>query len=195
VRCPCCGSAGPCYCFRNQSPARPRNTGYQPARKGNPGVIGPLLVIAGAVALLGFWPAMVWHGQTATGGWRWDDRSTAACCIWWAACALFFVLGWANEQGKHRLPPPPPVRTPVPPGPSPLPACAHGDAVRVGSVLDEDETVAWWCPACETRLDAGFAPPSRLLRSCCRTDPATPHWYRCPQWTREWPPPRARVRA
>jgi hypothetical protein len=36
------------------------------------------------------WPAFIWHGYTATGGFRWDVHSTIACCIWWGF--LFILL-------------------------------------------------------------------------------------------------------
>ena len=48
------------------------------------GIIGPGILIGFAVLLVGFWPALAWHGHTATGGWRWDIHSTIGCLIWWA---------------------------------------------------------------------------------------------------------------
>ena len=50
-----------------------------------------------------------------------------------------------------------PARTPPPP-------CAHRDAVPVDLLLT-GERVAWWCEACETQLEAGFAP-----------EPTVPGW-------------------
>ena len=64
------------------------------------GVIEPLLLIGGAIAVFGFWPAFVVHGQTDTGGWRWDVHTTIACGVWWGVIALFTFIIWAGHRGK-----------------------------------------------------------------------------------------------
>ena len=55
------------------------------------GIIGPVLLFGGIAAVIGFWPAMVWHGYTATGGWRWDIHSTVAELAYWGV--IGFVAG------------------------------------------------------------------------------------------------------
>jgi len=111
-----------------------------------------VLIIFGVLVLIGFWPAMVWHGYTDTGGYRWDIHSTIACLTYWGILAALVGLGvlvsWGNkrEAAKEKAAPLPP------------PICTHGNAVRVDSVLDKDKTVAWWCPDCETQLDPGWQP-------------------------------------
>ena len=41
------------------------------------------IVIFAVVFLTTCWPALIWHGTSANGGWRWDGKSTIACLIWW----------------------------------------------------------------------------------------------------------------
>jgi hypothetical protein len=181
-KCPCCGSAGPCYCFRNRPPARPRNTGYQPARQspvyrrprshayscrcprcvqrapamrnGDFGIIGPGLLV---VAVIGFWPAMVWHGEGGPAGtaWEWNINSTIGCCVWWGLTIVPFLIAAIVSAYRKRAPRMPPrPRPPVPPlppegyipPPSASSGCPHGGAVPVDLVTGE--RVAWLCPDC-----------------------------------------------
>ena len=66
-------------------PSRPRIPG-----QGDAGILFPLLGITFAVLLVGFWPAMVWHGYGGPTGndWRWDIHSTVA------ELAYFGVIGF-----------------------------------------------------------------------------------------------------
>jgi hypothetical protein len=79
---------------------------------------------------------------------------------------IFGVCLWNRAEDK---------RVPVVKAPD-GPVCLHRDAVRVDSVLDRDKTVAWWCPACETQLGAGFIPPRR---TCCGTPSGDRHLRNC----------------
>lgn len=179
----------------------PRCVQSMPSMKnGDYGIIGPLALIGGIVALIGFWPAMVWHGYTDTGGWRWDIHSTIACSIWWALTLGPFIAaiiidvsrGNARYLGQR----PRPVRVPpsvpealaiarlVEDGPAP-PACPHRNAVKVDSAYYKRNfgrmvVFCCWCPDCETELPAAFRLP------CCGTEPGdgtapAAHMYNCPQ--------------
>ena len=175
MRCPCCGSHGPC---------RRRGARYQPAPGADPyraGSAGPLILLAGILAAIGFWPAMVWHGYGGPTGtaWRWDVHSTIACCIWWGACALVSLLVYADRRAARRRAVPPSMPpAPAPPRPQKrlatppaadwrtpeAPPCTHPAAVPVnelfGPLREPGRLVAWWCPeppeGCGTQLDAAF---------------------------------------
>ncbi len=133
--------------------------------KGTVGVAAAVI----AFALLGFWPAIVWHGQNDMGGWRWDVNSTIACSIWWGVLlSPFLAAGIAGARKKRLLRPvrPPTAvaealsiadaigEQPVQQDPSP---CRHPRAVPVTDVLGE--RVAWLCPdppqGCGAQLDPG----------------------------------------
>lgn len=89
----------------------PRWVRVQPP-KGDWGIIGPGLLIIAVVAVIGFWPAMVWHGYTDTGGWRWDIHSTIAELVYWGiilAVVITSILARANspeirtrEEGRRQ---------------------------------------------------------------------------------------------
>lgn len=150
------------------------------AGQGEWGIIVPAVLIIGAVALTGFWPAMVWHGYTDTGGWRWDIHSTAAELVYLGVIGFMAALvAIGNRPARTAVKPkrerswPPPKY--VPPSPPPPPACYHLDAVPVD--LSTGERVAWWCEACETQMDPEFG---RLMRPCCGSAPGTLHQYNCP---------------
>lgn len=131
MTCPCCGSAGPCYCSRNRAPAR--NMGYQPARpprpvasqpvyrrprshayscrcprcaealrrsQGNAGAAGPLILVFFIVVIIGFWPAMVWHGEGGPAGtsWEWNIDSTVAELVYWGI--LVFIASLAAISNR-----------------------------------------------------------------------------------------------
>jgi hypothetical protein len=116
-------------------------------------------VVCIVLAVIGFWPAMVWHGYTDTGGWRWDIHSTIGCSVWWGLSVLCILLAVADKKAK-RSPRPPEgrlrVEATLPPMPAAQasPVCFHRAAVPVD--LSTGERVAWWCPDCETQLDPGF---------------------------------------
>jgi hypothetical protein len=81
------------YACRCSLCSRPPAGGY--------GIIGPAVLIFFAVLLTGFWPVLVVHGQTDTGGWRWDIHSTYAELAYLGA--IGFVLGLAamgNRKGS-----------------------------------------------------------------------------------------------
>ena len=67
-------------------------------KNGDFGLIGPLLLFGGIAVVIGFWPAMVWHGYTDTGGWRWDIHSTIGELAYWGALIFVFTLiGFGNR--------------------------------------------------------------------------------------------------
>ena len=66
------------------------------------GIIAPALLIIGVIAVVGFWPAMVWHGQTDTGGWRWDIHSTIGCLIWWGLIVVPLAVACVIDAGRKR---------------------------------------------------------------------------------------------
>jgi len=77
-------------------PSRPRIPG-----QGDWGIAIPALLIAFAVALVGFWPAMVWHGYTDTGGWKWDIHSTIAELVYFGVAGFIAVLIFlGNRKGS-----------------------------------------------------------------------------------------------
>jgi hypothetical protein len=147
--------------------------------KGNAGIIGPGLLVIGLVAVVGFWPAMVWHGEGGPSGtaWEWDIHSTIACCVWWSLTIVPLLIAAIVEAHKKKraLHPPLPRPSPPPPpwpgaGSTPPPAappaaatgrpwCSHAGAEPVDLVTGE--RVAWLCPDCGTRLDAGFKAQAR----------------------------------
>jgi hypothetical protein len=163
--------------------------------KGNYGIIGPGLLILGIGWIVLCWPALAWHGQTDTGGWRWDIHSTVACLIWWGIIVVPLAVAAGidvNRKRKLTGTPQPGVQAiskarakppePLIPRPPDTPICLHHGAVRVESVLDWDVTWHCWCPDCDpdgkTPLPADFRYP------CCGgepgTEPGTGHLYNCP---------------
>ena len=86
--------------MRNYTCSRCRNTcrcgrtpkdppGHALTPRGNgPSTIGPGLLFI----LVSCWPAIFWHGQAKTGGWRWDIHSTVACSVWWGSILLAAIL-------------------------------------------------------------------------------------------------------
>jgi len=87
-------------------------------KKGDYGLIGPLVLFGGLFAVIGFWPAMVWHGEGGPTGtaWRWDIHSTAGCLVWWFVLACVLVPAWADARSRRAKPP---VVPPQPAGPDP----------------------------------------------------------------------------
>jgi hypothetical protein len=69
---------------------------------GGYGIIGPALLVIGVVAVLGFWPAMVWHGYTDTGGWRWDVHSTVAEAVYFGVAGFVVLMAWLGRRGGER---------------------------------------------------------------------------------------------
>ncbi len=67
--------------------------------KGTVGVAAAVI----AFALLGFWPAIVWHGQNDMGGWRWDVHSTVACMVWWGILASVSAAIGVADARRRRL--------------------------------------------------------------------------------------------
>jgi hypothetical protein len=161
--------AGYCQCSRCVQ-VRAQN-------KGNYGIIGPGFLIICAVAVLGFWPAMVWHGEGGPSGtaWQWDVHSTIGCLVYWGVLIFVCVLARHGNRASRPASPQPPLVPPVPPSwpgagwtPPPAappaaatgrPGCQHAGAVPVDLVTGE--RVAWLCPDCGTQLDAGFRSPVR----------------------------------
>ena len=73
----------------------------RPPAQGDWGIAIPFFAGLMVIALLGFWPAMVWHGYTDTGGWKWDIHSTVAEAVYFgvmAFIAALIVLG--NRKGS-----------------------------------------------------------------------------------------------
>jgi hypothetical protein len=151
------------------------------------GIIGPGFLILCVVAVIGFWPAMVWHGYGGPTGtaWRWDIHSTIAEAVYFGAIGFIVFLCWLGNRPAQRGPRPPrgplPVEVLRPPPPSVVarPVCLHLNAVKVNSAVPGlDLTYRCWCPACETALPATFRYP------CCGGEPGTlpgdGHAYNCP---------------
>lgn len=76
------------------------------ASRGDYGIIGPLILIAFAVTLIGFWPVMVVHGYTDTGGWRWDIHSTIAELVYLGTVGFVALMIWLGNR-PAKLPPAP----------------------------------------------------------------------------------------
>ena len=152
---------------------------------GDYGIIGPLVLIVFAVALVGFWPVMVWHGYGGPTGtaWRWDIHSTIAEGTYLGVIGFIALMCWlgtrpakiAPPKGRLRVEATTPEQLRPPPASVCVPPCYHLDAVPVD--LSTGERVAWWCQACETQLGEGFG---RLVRPCCGSAPGFPHLYNCP---------------
>jgi hypothetical protein len=151
--------------------------------QGDWGIAVPFFAGLMIVALVGFWPAMVWHGYGGPTGndWRWDIHSTIAEAVYLGVIGFIAVLVVAgNRPARTAVKPkrerswPPPKYVP-PPSVAVPPACRHLSAVPVD--LSTGERVAWWCEACETQLDEAFG---RLARPCCGSAPGTAHQYNCP---------------
>jgi hypothetical protein len=164
--CRCPGCLPSQYVMRPAASQRPVGTVTRPARKGG---ISPSIVIWGGLIggwlFLG-WPAYVWHGENATGGWAWDSHSTIACCIWWGILLLgFLIYGMATGKLGPGPIPEPAQRAPLPLSVAKCAAKGHPGAVPVESALDKDTTVAWWCPSCETQLDVGWNPANAGIPS------------------------------
>jgi hypothetical protein len=77
-----------------------------PASRGDYGIIGPHILIAFAVALIGFWPVMVVHGYTDTGGWQWDIHSTYAELTYLGTIGFVALMIWLGNR-PAKLPPAP----------------------------------------------------------------------------------------
>lgn len=145
------------------------------------GIIGPAIGIFFAVLIFGFWPVLIMHGQTDTGGWRWDIHSTFAEAAYLGCVAFSGVLIWAGNR-KPRPVMPKAITELRPPPPSvcvPAPLCLHLGAVKVDSVTDRSVVYRCWCPDCEAEL------PANWRRLCCATEPGAAHVYNCPQGLRE----------
>ena len=73
-------------------------------RNGDFGIIGPALLVIAVVAVIGFWPAMVWHGYGGPTGtaWRWDIHSTVGCCVWWSVTIVPLVIAAIVDACKKR---------------------------------------------------------------------------------------------
>jgi hypothetical protein len=149
--------------------------------QGDWGIIGPLILIFFAVALVGFWPVMVVHGTTDTGGWRWDIHSTYAELAYVGTVGFVAWMIWLGNRPALRAAPPVKAASPGP-LPRPVatrPVCLHLRAVKVDSVTDRSVVYRCWCPDCEAELPANFR------RLCCATEPEAAHVYNCPQGFRE----------
>ena len=162
-------------------------------RPSDAGAAGPVILLGLILIVIGFWPAMVWHGEGGPSGtaWQWDIHSTIGCCVWWGFWVFGFLCWYAGEKLDKRQkarPPrpvkaPPPVQAPhVPPFPHVSLTCRHPDAVEVDSEyyrnLGQKVIYCCWGPDCESGLPADFR------WSCCGGAPGgTPgagHMYNCP---------------
>jgi hypothetical protein len=123
--------------------------------KGNYGIIGPGLLVIGIIALIGFWPAMVWHGYTDTGGWRWDIHSTIAELAYFGIIAGFAdLLALVGRVNRMAAAPQKPRQVPAAP-----PACVHlGDRLEPVNNIVTGDLEAWLCLDCGGQLDPGFRP-------------------------------------
>lgn|SRR5512146_2619547 len=145
------------------------------------GIIGPGLLIVFAVALIGFWPVMVWHGYGGPTGndWRWDIHSTIAEGTYLGVIGFIVLMAWLGSRPAKTASPPRPERAAESTSPPPAPPlCLHRNAVRVESAVNPAVTLENWCPDCETPLGVMFR------RSCCSTPPGSRpgdgHLYNCP---------------
>lgn len=100
--------------------------------KGDCGIAVPFFAGVVAVALLGFWPAMVWHGYGGPTGndWRWDIHSTVAEAVYFGVMAFIIALVVTGRRPASRTPAPAPA---APPEPGPDPAVT----MRLLEGLDE----------------------------------------------------------
>jgi len=153
-------------------------------KNGDYGIIGPLLLIGGPIAVTCFWPVMVWHGYGGPTGtaWRWDIHSTIAEAAYLGIIGFCGFLVWLGNRpatavrpSSGRLDvevmPPPPASISV----TLLPACEHPCA---GPLVNRFalSPVAWYCPECDTGLPREFGDPRR---PCCGTRPGDEHWWNC----------------
>lgn len=166
---------------------------------------GAGVLIAAAVvvvaAVIGFWPARVWHGTTPSGAWRWDIHSTAACLIWWGLMLIpFLAVTIGGKRGRRPRRPacgmPAVEQLPPPPASVTVPACRHRTvlgqvcldcgasvacrhlhAVKVASAFLPDVVYHCWCPDCDP--ECGTPLPAGFRRPCCGTEPETPHLRNC----------------
>jgi hypothetical protein len=101
--------------------SRPARTFRQPPqRRGSDGKGWGVVIGLALLAVFLVWPGWAWHGQTATGGYRWDGESTAAMLIWWGIVAFWLIVAGLVRQAnaKRAKPQPPPqIRQ------APRPAC------------------------------------------------------------------------
>ena len=85
--------------YRNRNHAYSCRCGRCPqSRPTEWGIIGPAIGIFFVVAIFGFWPAMVWHGYTDTGGWRWDIHSTIGELVYFGVLAFLALLVWLGNK-------------------------------------------------------------------------------------------------
>lgn len=163
-------------------PTRPRVPG-----QGDWGIAVPFFAGLMVVALVGFWPAMVWHGYGGPTGndWRWDIHSTIAEAVYFGVIGFVAALVVAGNRPARPAFQAPPAMPPAGPPPRPrktvqAPACLHLEAVPVDNLLG-GEPWAWLCPlppeGCGERLPAEHGRPAR---PCCRSAPGTAHQYNCP---------------
>ena len=106
------------------------------------GLIGPLLLWGGIIAVIGFWPAMVWHGEGGPTGtaWRWDIHSTIGCLIWWGL--VIIPLAAAVLRGRYRSRHPQPPAQVAPPHPAPAPPSGPDPAVTMRLLRDLEDADA-----------------------------------------------------
>lgn len=138
---------------RQHAPVRDTPSALQPPRSG-PGPVAWRVKLYGGMAVLFamFWLFMIpyrlwWHTSTPGGGIEPSDATWIGYSVLILALALIVKLGIVlHSRSKER----PAAQRPIP---EPA-ACAHANAVPVD--LSTGERAAWWCPDCETQLDAGF---------------------------------------
>lgn len=185
-----------CYTsgMSNQPVYRNRNHAYScrcgrcaQSRPTEWGIVGPAILIFFVVALIGFWPAMVWHGYTDTGGWRWDIHSTIGELVYFGTIGFIALMAWAGNRSP-KIASPPTVSELRPPPPSvcvpAAPLCCHRNAVRIDSVLDPGLIYRCWCPDCDPECMHPL--PAAFRLACCGAEPGTGtkparHMYNCPQ--------------
>ncbi len=131
--------------------SQPVHRPSRPPAQGDWGIAIPFFIGAMLVALVGFWPAMVWHGYTGAGGWRWDIHSTIAEAVYFGTVAFIAGLIWLGNRPARRVPPSGPPMTSLPPAAFPPRRCRHAGKVPVD--LFTGERVAYLCPDCDTQLD------------------------------------------
>jgi hypothetical protein len=190
-------SPRPVYAYKPRSHAYncrcSRCTQVRARNKGNAGIIGPGLVVIFVVALVGFWPAMVWHGEGGPTGtaWEWNVDSTVGCCIWWGIWVLGLTVAFVSASaGRRRA-----IRAedrasaarvaaaqavaaarPLEAATAP---CKHPNAVPVDN--DMLGRLAWWCPDCETQLSPGdICQHPNAVPSVSQWEPGVIFGYYCP---------------